>query len=107
MTGAVPAAGPPAARIEVVEDVYHGVTVSDPYRWLENWEDPRVREWSEQQNAYTRGVLNGLPERAAVHARITEILKAGQSVSYDSLSMAGDGALYSGAAADRCLPLHR
>ncbi|MGB5591686.1 MAG: S9 family peptidase, partial [Gammaproteobacteria bacterium] len=56
----------PVTRIEAVEDVYHGQTVVDPYRWLEDWDDPEVRSWSEGQNAYARAALAALPERPAV-----------------------------------------
>ena len=41
---------PPAERTDVV-DVMHGHTVLDPYRWLEDADDARTQEWSEQQSA--------------------------------------------------------
>ena len=85
--------GPPIARVETVEDVYHGTTVADPYRWLENWDDPAVRDWSEKQNAYTRRMLAAMPERPVVHNRIMEILKSAQSVTYNSLRLAGKSTL--------------
>jgi prolyl oligopeptidase len=84
----------PVARIETVEDVFFESKVADPYRWLEDWTDTEVKVWSEGQNAYTRKILASLPERAAVHARITEILKSAQSVSYGSLRMAGADKLF-------------
>ncbi|MFZ0391002.1 MAG: hypothetical protein WAN36_11145, partial [Calditrichia bacterium] len=43
---------PPVWPPENVQDEYHGVTVSDPYRGLENWNDPKVQDWSEAQNSY-------------------------------------------------------
>jgi prolyl oligopeptidase len=83
----------PVARAEAVTDSHHGTTVADPYRWLEDWEDQDVKDWSEGQNAYARGILAALPERPAVHQRITEILKSAQSVTYGSLRLAGEDAL--------------
>ena len=68
--------GPPVTRVEAVSDRYHGIDVEDPYRWLENWDNQEVKDWSEGQNAYARSLLAALPERPAVHARITEILKS-------------------------------
>ena len=72
-----------AKKVDVV-DVIHGVEVHDPYRWLEDWQDPTVKSFSEAQNLHARQVLNDLPERKAVHSRIVEILKDGGKVSYSS-----------------------
>ena len=81
---------PPLARTEIVSDTYHGVEIDDPYRWLENWESQEVRDWSAGQNSHARAMLAALPERPAVHARITEILKSAESVQYFSVHPAGD-----------------
>ena len=35
-----------------VTDTYHGVAVAEDYRWLENWDDPAVRAWSDSENAH-------------------------------------------------------
>src|SRR5688572_21873600 len=71
-------AGPPATSREEVMDVYHGVSVSDPYRWLEANGDARVKAWSAAQNAYTRRLLDGLPDRSAIQARIEQVFKSAQ-----------------------------
>jgi prolyl oligopeptidase len=75
---------PPATEARVVADIYHGVEVDDPYRWLENWNDPKVKAWSDAQNAYARSFLDRLPGVAAISARVKEIVDAA-SVSYHSL----------------------
>ncbi|MGD8810453.1 MAG: S9 family peptidase, partial [Gammaproteobacteria bacterium] len=56
-------------------DEYHGVTVADPYRWLEDdvRENPQVRAWVDAQNAVTSEYLDGIPERAAIKRRLTEL----------------------------------
>jgi prolyl oligopeptidase len=59
-----------------VSDSYHGVVVSDPYRWLENGDDPSVQKWSDEQNAFTRATLDALPDRARIRARVTELLSS-------------------------------
>jgi prolyl oligopeptidase len=51
---------PPTPRDALVETI-HGVRVSDPYRWLENADDPRLPAWTEQQNALTRSYLDRFP----------------------------------------------
>ena len=75
---------PPQTEVRVVSDSYHGVAVGDPYRWLENGSDPKVRAWSDAQNAYARAFLDRLPGVAAISARVKEIVGAA-SVSYHSL----------------------
>jgi len=76
--------GPPhTAQIPVV-NTYHGVQVSDPYQWLEDWDDQQVQSWSSQQNTYARSVLDKLPYAKELRERITEIMTA-ESVSYYSL----------------------
>ena len=59
-----------------VKDTYHGVTVVDEYRWLEDWNDEAVREWSEKQNVHARSLLDGLSNGDAVRKRVTEIMSA-------------------------------
>jgi prolyl oligopeptidase len=62
---------PPARKAAVVDD-YHGVKVADPYRWLENADDPETAAWVEQQNALTRSLLDR-PEREKIKQRLTEL----------------------------------
>lgn len=63
---------------------YHGVTVEDPYQWLENDEDPQVKTWSNAQNQRTRQYLDKLPDRAAIEKQLTDWY-AKTSPSYFSL----------------------
>jgi prolyl oligopeptidase len=60
-------------------DLLHGVEVADPHRWLEDDDDPEVAAWCDAQNQRTRAVLDALPSRDRWHARLTELLRAGQS----------------------------
>ncbi|MBN2474019.1 MAG: S9 family peptidase [Pirellulales bacterium] len=77
--------GPPATKKVPVTDTFHGVPVTEHYRWLENWNDPAVRRWSEAQNAYARGLLDHLPHVEPIRARLTEIMTA-QTSRYGSLA---------------------
>ncbi len=65
-------------------DEYHGVTVEDPYQWLENDEDPEVKTWSDAQSQRTRTYLDKSPDRAAIEKQLTEWY-AKTSPSYFSL----------------------
>jgi len=77
--------GPPATPKHPVTETYHGIQVTDDFRWLENWDDPPVREWSDAQNRYARQYLDALPTRAALHKEIERLL-ANPSPRYRSLA---------------------
>ncbi len=79
---------PPVAEKRPVTDTYHGIVVSDPYRWLESGDDPAVQKWSDDQNAYTRSVLDGFPDRDAIRVRVTELLS---SASADHFALTEKG----------------
>ncbi|WNG23750.1 S9 family peptidase [Cystobacter fuscus] len=83
---AVPA--PPVAARKPVVDTYHGVKVEDPYQWLEKGDDPEVRRWLQGETAYTRAVLDKLPSREAIRARVTTLLTH-QSPSHFALRQRG------------------
>ena len=53
----------PLTKTEPVVETVHGVEIADPYRWLEDGDSPAVKEWTEQQNAYTQGILEAMPGR--------------------------------------------
>ncbi len=66
----------PETRKGDVVDVYHGVEVPDPYRWLEAdvRESEEVEAWVAAQNRVTNGVLEQIPYRDAIRARLMEKL---------------------------------
>lgn len=76
------------AKIADVVDTLHGAAVHDPYRWLENWENPEVQAWSNAQNTHARGMLDNLPGIQAIHHRLGEIMAA-TSESYFDLAWQG------------------
>lgn len=51
-------------------DVYHGVRVPDPYRWLEDVDSPQTRAWIEAQNRLTFAWLAQVPHRPLVRKRL-------------------------------------
>ncbi|HEY7474666.1 MAG TPA: hypothetical protein VH679_06620, partial [Vicinamibacterales bacterium] len=77
---------PPATRAEPVTDSLHGVEIVDPYRWLEGDNGnpklagqvtPEVASWTDAQNAYTRQILDRLPGRANLEARLRPLMEVG------------------------------
>ena len=71
--GQRPASAPPQTPQRPVTDEYFGIKVVDPYRWLENWDDPDVRAWTEAQNTYTRAQLDAQPFAEAVRQRVRAV----------------------------------
>jgi prolyl oligopeptidase len=85
---AADASAPPTA-VKPVSDSFHGVTVSDPYRWLEDAGDPAVKDWSDAQNSRTRTYLDGLSVRAPIKAELTRLIST-TSPSFYGLKRGGD-----------------
>lgn len=77
-------ASPPRAPRRPVVDRYHGVEVTDPYRWLEDPRDPEVQRWTEAQTAVARGWLDGAPHARAIRAQVADIFLS-QSDAYFGL----------------------
>ena len=65
----------PKTRQTGQTDTYHGVTVADPYRWLEQdvRESDAVHDWVEAQNEVTFAYLESLPARKRIEKRLTEL----------------------------------
>ena len=93
-------APPPTETRRVVERL-HGVEVVDEYRWLEgDNSDPanmgrltdEVARWTDTQNTHTRSVLDTLPGRRELEARLRELMEVG---SVGSPTMRGDRYFYS------------
>ena len=66
---------PPATRVDNVTETLHGVTITDPYRWLEDQNSPETRAWINAQNEYSASVLGSLPFRGRIRERLTQLLK--------------------------------
>ena len=49
---------PPATPGQPVVETLHGVTLTDPYRWLENGKDPAVMAWTRAQHDAARAFLD-------------------------------------------------
>src|SRR5579863_6359350 len=63
----------PVARVAVVTDNYFGEALRDPYRWMENDQDPEWLPYLRGQNAHTRAVLDRIPNRDKLLARIQQL----------------------------------
>jgi prolyl oligopeptidase len=78
---------PPYSAVEPVTEILHGVPITDPYRWLEDQESPRTREWLAAQTQYARMFLDAIPARDRIRERIRELLDV---ETYDSIRKVGE-----------------
>ena len=63
----------PAAARGTQVDTYHGITIADPYRWLEDVDSPATKEWVAAQNRVTDSFLASIPQREAIRSRLTQL----------------------------------
>ena len=64
----------PESRRESVIDNYHGITVKDPYRWLEQDTAEETKKWIVAQNQLTESYLSQIPFRQSMKERISELM---------------------------------
>jgi prolyl oligopeptidase len=75
-----PLAPPVTPKREVTDD-YFGTKIVDSYRWLEDLKSTEVSAWMKAQNEYTRSVLDQIPGRNKLRARIAELDDTGIRVA--------------------------
>lgn len=61
-----------AHKDRIIED-YHGTLVADPFRWLEDEESSRTREWARAQDDRAREFLAAIPERDEIRERLGDV----------------------------------
>jgi prolyl oligopeptidase len=67
---------PPATPVVSTSTTYWGVTVDDPYRWLEG-DTPSVARWIDAQNTYASKVFAGFAHADAINARLRQLAISG------------------------------
>jgi prolyl oligopeptidase len=89
MTGALSAQAlqyPDTKTVDHV-DTYHGTTVPDPYRWLEDDTSAETAKWVEDQNKVTFAYLEKIPFRKPLFARLQTLFNYAK---YSAPSRKGD-----------------
>lgn len=85
---------PQPAPEKVVIDEYHGVKLEDPYRYLENLDDPKVVEWMKSNANYARAKINEVPERQKLIDKLNQLDKRRESVITDLQITENDNYFY-------------
>ncbi|MDQ2823797.1 MAG: prolyl oligopeptidase family serine peptidase [Pseudomonadota bacterium] len=63
----------PVTKKVAQTDNYHGTTIADPYRWLEDANSAETQAWVTAQNKVTQGYLATIPQRDAIRQRLTRL----------------------------------
>src|SRR5579863_6786830 len=66
---------PPVTQKGSVVDVLHGVSIPDPYRWLEDQDSAETRAWLDAENRCTEALLRSVPGREQITKRLSELQK--------------------------------
>jgi prolyl oligopeptidase len=80
--------GTPSTQKRPVTNEYHGVKVTEEYRWLENFDDADVIKWTKGENEYSRAYLDSIPFRNKVFNRLKELLQ-NRSLQYKEVTEVG------------------
>jgi prolyl oligopeptidase len=63
----------PPTRTQVIKETIHGLSLADPFRWLEDEKSPEVQTWMKAQDDFARKNLHALPGREWLTKRYTEL----------------------------------
>jgi prolyl oligopeptidase len=63
----------PVAAVRNVPETFFGVTVDDPYRWLEDPSDPEAAAWMRAHSDHAHAVLGSIRGRDRLRARLDEL----------------------------------
>ncbi|HKA35916.1 MAG TPA: prolyl oligopeptidase family serine peptidase [Thermoanaerobaculia bacterium] len=99
---ASPPAAPPPARRVPFEETFHGVTLTDPYHWLEDFDSPEAADFISAQDEFARAALARAPGQEFLRKRLSELTRT------DNLgvpTVAGGRYFYTRTRADADLPV--
>jgi prolyl oligopeptidase len=64
---------PEARKVDLMDD-YFGISVADPYRWMEDVDSPELAAWVQAENQLTQGYLAEVPSRTAMQKRLMGLM---------------------------------
>ena len=84
----------PVAPVRVVTEQFHGMPVLDPYRYMENLKDPKVRSWLMAQGDLARTTLDKIAVRDTILKRIEALDAQRGDVVRDVVHSGSDAIFY-------------
>jgi prolyl oligopeptidase len=95
---------PPAPKPEPLTETVHGITVSDPYRWMESpARHDEMVAWVKASSAQTTAALARLPGRAPLLKALEDASRS--TTSHSSVKSAGGRIFFLELAPDRDIPV--
>jgi len=64
---------PPPTETKPITENIHGITLTDPYRWLEDAKSPATRTWIDEQMKYTGQYLSQVKIRPEIVRELTKL----------------------------------
>ena len=84
---------PDLAPVKVVTNQYHGVTLEDPYQYMEDLDNPEVISWMKENANYATSILNGISGKKALFDKMMELINRRAS-SINSLAITKSNVYY-------------
>jgi len=72
----------PKTRIENIVEEIHGITITDPYRWLENSSDKEVLDWIKTQKDFATRIMDDYKGWDKTYARVKRLLSFDSIIPY-------------------------
>ncbi|MBP0905391.1 prolyl oligopeptidase family serine peptidase [Mariniflexile gromovii] len=65
---------PALAPVKVVTNQYHGITLEDPYQYMEDLSNPEVVSWMKENANYASSVLNSISGKKVLFDKMMELI---------------------------------
>lgn len=81
----------PKAKKENIVEKFFGMTIKDPYRWMENEESKDLKAWLAEENQVTQTFLNKIPQRDEIKNRLRQLY---DYPKYSTITVVGKRIIY-------------
>jgi len=84
---------PALAPVKMVTNQYHGITLEDPYQYMEDLSNPEVITWMKENASYASSVLNSISGKKVLFDKMMELINRTSS-SINSLAITKSNVYY-------------